>query len=111
MSEQRLIWVGASIEDIRRFPPEARRRAGYELHQVQSGLEPTHWKPMPAIGAGVREIRIETGRAFRVIYLARLPDAIAVLHVFEKRSAQTARMDIALARARLRRLALDPDHL
>ena len=111
MSERRLIWVGVSFEDLRRFPSEARRRAGYELHQVQSGLEPTHWKPMPSIGAGVREIRIKTGRAFRVIYLVGLPDAIAVLHVFEKRSPQTARMDIAVARARLSRLALDHDHL
>lgn len=62
---------------------------------------------MPTIGAGVREIRIETSRAFRIIYVAGVPNAIAVLHVFEKRSRQTARMDIAVARARLKRLTLD----
>ena len=59
---------------------------------------------MPSVGLGVREIRIRTGLEHRVIYITSLEKAIHVLHGFEKRSQQTARRDIDLARERLRQL-------
>ena len=61
--------------------------AGFQLDKVQRGEEPDDSKPMPSIGAGVKEIRIwdETG-TFRVIYLARLADAVYVLHCFQKKA-------------------------
>ena len=60
---------------------------------------------MPAIGAGVREIRIRdaTG-ACRVIYIATLADAIHVLHAFRKTSQTTAQRDLDLAATRLRQV-------
>lgn len=58
---------------------------------------------MPTVGAGVREIRIrDASGAYRVIYIATLPDAIHVLHVFQKKTQKTARHDLELAKARLR---------
>jgi phage-related protein len=39
-----------------------------------------------------------------VIYIARLPEAVYVLHAFQKRTQQTSQRDLALARARLERL-------
>jgi len=60
---------------------------------------------MPTIGAGVREIRIrEVTGAYRVIYIATLPDAIHVLHAFQKKTQKTARRDLDLAIERLQRL-------
>jgi len=53
-----LNFIGSSLDDLRNFPDEARKAAGFELHSVQSGLEPNDWKPMPSIGRGVKEIRI-----------------------------------------------------
>ena len=53
-----LKFVGSSLDDLRNFPDEARRAAGFELRAVQSALEPSGWKPMPIIGPGVKEIRI-----------------------------------------------------
>jgi phage-related protein len=96
---------GDSLDRLRAFPQDARRQAGHELHQVQKGLDPTDWKPMPTIGVGVREIRIRdvTG-AYRVIYIATLPDAVHVLHAFSKKSQKTAQRDVDLADARLRQL-------
>ncbi len=60
---------------------------------------------MPSVGKGVREIRvwIEAG-TFRVIYLAKLEDAIYVLHCFQKKSEKTATNDIELARNRYKEL-------
>jgi phage-related protein len=96
---------GDSLDRLRDFPEDARREAGHELYQVQKGLDPSDWKPMPTIGAGVREIRIRDGiGAYRVIYIATLADAIHVLHVFQKKSQKTAQQDLALAAARLRAL-------
>jgi hypothetical protein len=67
------------------------------------GLDPDDWRPMPSIGAGVREIRVQdrTG-AFRVIYVAALADAIYVLHAFQKKTRQTSKRDLDLATSRLR---------
>jgi len=96
---------GDSLDRLRDFPEDARREAGHELYQVQKGLDPSDWKPMPTIGAGVREIRIRCRiGAYRVIYIASLADAIHVLHAFQKKSQKTARRDLALAAARLRAL-------
>jgi Phage derived protein Gp49-like (DUF891) len=65
-----------------------RARAGYELFLVQCGLEPTDWKPMSTVGAGVREIRVrDSSGAFRVIYLVPRPEAIYVLHCFSEEDA------------------------
>lgn len=75
--------------------------AGFQIDQVQEGHDPDDWKPMSSIGPGVREIRIrdETG-TFRVIYIAKLAEAVYVLHCFQKKSQKTARTDIDLARKR-----------
>ena len=101
MTEKPVVWVGSTQEDLRRFPEEARRRAGYELHQVQIGLAPSDWKPMSTVGSGVREIRIHAGGAFRLVYVAKLEEAIYVLHAFEKKTRQTPKREIDLARSRL----------
>jgi len=71
------------------------------LDKVQCGREPTDWKPMSSIGEGVKEIRLQDeAGAFRVIYLAKLVDAIHVLHCFHKKTQQTSDKDIELARKR-----------
>jgi phage-related protein len=48
-----ILWVGSSLADLRAFPANARRRAGFELGKVQCGLEPFDWKPLSTIGAGL----------------------------------------------------------
>jgi phage-related protein len=98
-----IAFLGGSLDDLRGFPADARREAGYQLDRVQRGLDPDDWRPMPSIGAGVREIRVrERGGAFRVIYVATLADMVYVLHAFQKRTRQTAKRDVDLAASRLR---------
>lgn len=83
----------------------AKRQAGYQIDRVQHGHEPDDWKPMPSIGPGVREIRIrDASGAFRIVYLAKLSDAIYVLHCFQKKTEKTSRSDIDLATKRYRDL-------
>ncbi len=92
------------MEDLRKFPDEARRAAGFNLRAVQNGLEPVDWKPMPQIGPAVKEIRIHLLGEWRVIYVANLRDTIYVLHAFRKKTAKTRRSDIELARERFRQV-------
>ena len=96
---------GKALDDLRRFPQSARRAAGYQIDRVQRGYDPDDWKPMPTIGKGVREIRLrEAAGSFRVIYLAKLEDAVYVLHCFRKKTQKTATGDIELARNRYNEL-------
>jgi phage-related protein len=96
-----LKFVGKSLEDLREFPEEARRAAGFELRAVQNGLEPSDWKPMKSIGSGVNEIRIHFKGEWRIIYVAKLIDAVYVLHAFQKKTQKTNMSDIELAKKRL----------
>jgi phage-related protein len=100
-----LVFLGDALEQLRDFPEDARRQAGVQLHKVQLGLDPSDWKPMATIGPGVREIRIrDEAGAFRVIYVARIEDAVYVLHAFQKKTQQTAKRDLDLAALRLRQI-------
>lgn len=87
-----VVFQGSARNDLRAFPASARREAGHQLDQVQRGGDPDDWKPMPSIGRGVEEIRVRdaTG-AFRVIYSARIADAVYVLHCFQKKRKEPAR--------------------
>lgn len=106
MADKPLIWLGDSREAIRGFPDGARLIAGFQLRRVQRGMEPNDWKPMPSVGPGVQEIRIHTGAEHRVFYIAKLAEAVYVLHAFEKRTRRTPRDDLDLARHRLRLLLI-----
>jgi phage-related protein len=60
---------------------------------------------MPSVGSGVREVRIrDQSGAFRVIYLATRPEAVYVLHAFQKKTEATAKRDLDLAETRLKEL-------
>jgi phage-related protein len=99
---KKLFWVGSALQDLRAFPEDARSLAGHELHLVQQGLEPDDWKPMSSVGPGVQELRIHTGGEHRVFYVAKFVEGIYVLHAFQKKTQQTARRDLELARERYR---------
>lgn len=102
---KQIAFLGNSLDDLREFPNTARSEAGYQLDRVQHGLEPSDFKPMPTIGKGVWEIRItdEAGQ-FRVIYIAKLKDAVYVLHCFQKKTQKTSAKDLELSSKRLREL-------
>ena len=104
-----LQFMGTSHNDLKAFPDEARRDAGFNLDSVQRGLDPENWKPMKTVGAGVNEIRIRdaTG-AYRVIYLATRPEAVYVLHCFQKKTEKTSQPDIDLAKRRFKAIPKSP---
>ncbi|MEP7152483.1 MAG: type II toxin-antitoxin system RelE/ParE family toxin [Nitrospira sp.] len=104
---KRLVWLGASLGDLRSWPVEAQRDTGYQLFKIQSGLDPSDWKSMPSVGSGVQEIRIRCGNEYRVIYLAKLAHAVYVLHAFEKKTRKTPQAALDVARRRLQLLRIE----
>ena len=106
MSDKPVFWFGTTRDDVKAFPADARRVVGFQLRRVQQGRDPNDWKPMNDIGHGVREIRIGTGIEHRVFYLAKFPEAVYVLHAFQKRSRKTPKRELQLARDRFRDLLI-----
>jgi len=103
---KRLVFLGDSKKLLMTFSRAAIRKFGYELQKAQAGEQPSDSKSMKSIGPGVEEIRIwiESG-TYRVIYLARRPEAVYVLHAFQKESQATSPRDLELARRRLAELS------
>lgn len=99
-----LQFIGSSQGDLASFPDLARKQAGFELWQVQLGLMPSDFKPMPTVGAGAYEVRIKIGTQWRVIYVANRGDAVYVLHAFQKTTQKTAKRDIDLAANRYKQI-------
>lgn len=98
-------FLGDSLARLREFGSDAKQDAGYQLDKIQRGEQADDFKPMTSIGKGVEEIRLwdDTG-TYRVIYTARLVDAVYVLHAFQKKTQVTAKRDIDLAKTRLAEL-------
>ena len=65
---------------------------------------PTDWKPIDEVGPGAYEIRIKTNEAgaqeHRVVYVAKFPEAVYVLHAFEKKTRKTSQHDMDVAKTR-----------
>ena len=98
-------FVGSSLDDLRSWPKPARQDMGRQIDRVQRGIEPSDWRPMPSVGRGVREIRMnDAGNAYRSIYVTNISAAVHVLHVFVKKSRRTAVGDVRLAKSRLKSL-------
>jgi phage-related protein len=101
--EKEIRWLGSSYRDVLAFPDEARRLAGFQLHKIQSGLDPDDWKPFDSIGAGTREIRIrDEDGTFRVMYVTKYAEALYVLHCFQKKAQKLGAHDRKIAETRYR---------
>jgi phage-related protein len=106
MDDKPIVWIASSRNDVRRFPRDARRKAGLELRAVQRGQEPTDYKPIPSVGPGVYEIRIRVQDIYRVFYVAKFEEVIYVLHAFQKKTQKTAKYDIEIGRKRYKTVQL-----
>lgn len=100
-----IFWPQSLTEEIKQdWPIEMRKEGGFQLGRVQQGLEPNNYRPMPAIGPGVKEIKLqdEGKNQYRLIYVAKFEEAIYVFHVITKKTTETtSKHDIALAKKRL----------
>jgi phage-related protein len=100
-----LAFEGASLKTLQKWPDSVKGEIGHNLWRVQLGLEPWDWKPIKAVGQGVREIRVaEDGDQYRAIYVQIIAGKVHVLHCFVKKSRKTPQKEIDIARTRFREL-------
>lgn len=98
-----VVWEGDSREVLLSFPDGVRQNLGFQLWQLQQGERPADYRPLPAIGTGVFELRDQDERAwYRLVYLSRTKDVIYVLHCFEKKSREMPRREFETAKRRLK---------
>jgi len=96
-----ICFLGNSLELLRDFPEDARQDVGYQLDQVQRGRQPSDFKSMPTVGKGVEELRVWDERGtYRVIYIARLEEAVYFRHAFQKKTQATSKHDVEVAKNR-----------
>ena len=101
-----IVWIGSTRRDMRAFPRAVRRDVGYALYSAQEGDVDPSAKPLSGFGgASVLEIVADhRGDTWRAVYTVRYPEAVYVLHVFQKKSRRgiaTTKKDIDLIRQRL----------
>ena len=102
---RRVDWVGASLEDLRKFPKEVQREIGYALYVAQIGGKHRKAKPLKGF-SGVWEIVSDYSTdTYRAVYTVKIGDSIYVLHCFQKKSKRgisSPKKEIDLVRQRLR---------
>jgi phage-related protein len=99
-----LVWLRGEIKTPP-LSPDARLEAGCLLRQLQRGasLALPHLRPMQSLGARCHELRIVDERASWRILLRIDRDAIVIVEVFRKTTAQTPQHILEACRGRLKR--------
>ncbi|HEV2548636.1 MAG TPA: type II toxin-antitoxin system RelE/ParE family toxin [Stellaceae bacterium] len=105
-------WIGRSLDDLRRFPEDVRRRVGIALWEAQLGSKAAYAKPLKGFaGAGVLEIVDDfDGDTYRAVYTVRFAGIVYVLHAFQKKSKRgiaTPKLELELIEQRLKRARED----
>lgn len=98
-------WIRSSYYDLMEFPKRVREIVGYALYTAQCGDKSPKAKPLKGLGPGVLEVVTDyDGDTYRAIYIVRLPSAVFVLDVFQKKSKygiKTSQQDMDRIKQRL----------
>jgi len=105
-------WIGNSLDGLRGFPDQVRKRVGGALWEAQLGRKAPYAKPLKGFGgAGVLEVVDDfDGNAYRAVYTVRFAGVVYVLHAFQKKSRRgiaTPKQQIDLIEQRLKRARED----
>ena len=98
-----LVWLHGQVKTPP-FSRTARVETGFLLRRLQNGelLDMPVSRPMPAIGPGCHELRVDDGGVtWRIAYHVA-SDAVVILDVFQKKTRTTPKRVIDTARKRLR---------
>jgi phage-related protein len=87
-NQRPLEWIGSSYKDLMALPDEVRRLFGSALSLAQAGDRHDDAKVLKGFGgAGVLEVvEDDSGGTYRAVYTVKFPEAVYVLHCFQKKS-------------------------
>lgn len=102
-----IIWIASTKDDLISLPDNVRDEIGHALYQAQKGEKSNKAKPFKGFGnASVLEIvESDIGGTYRAVYTVKFKEAIAVLHVFQKKSKEgkaTPKQEVDLIKNRFK---------
>ena len=104
-NEAEVWWWGKSKQVVSDFPTQVKRNLGFALRQLQWGEEPADYRPLPAIGKGLFELRDQDEAGwYRIIYVSRTDDIIHVVHAFKKATGKTPGQEKKVAQQNLKKV-------
>jgi phage-related protein len=101
--EKPVVWLAGKVKTPP-FSAAARKEAGFLLRLLQIGqlLSLPESRPMPSVGPGCHELRInDADRSWRIVYCIDA-EAIVILEVFGKKTMRTPSRVLEACRKRLR---------
>lgn len=106
-TEKPLVWIGSSKKDLMALPARVRKFFGHVLDSAQRGDKHDKAKALKGFsGAGVLEIvEDDSVGSYRAVYTVRFPEAVFVLHCFQKKSKSgiaTPKVEMDIIHARLK---------
>lgn len=107
MTIKPIIWIASTKDDLLCLPEEVKDEIGHALYQAQKGEKSNKAKPFKGFGsAAVLEIvENDSGGTYRAVYTVKFKEAIAVLHIFQKKSKKgiaTPKQEVDLIKSRFR---------
>ncbi len=103
IKDKPLVWLHGEIKSPP-FSLAARLEVGFLLRKLQRGeiLSMPHARPMPSIGSRCYELRInDRNLTWRIFYRID-PDAIIILHLFDKKTIKTPKNIIEICQNRIK---------
>jgi len=102
---KKVVWVGDSLKNLKKFPEVVKDSIGYSLHKIQEGIVPRNAKPLKGLKPTVMEIVSDYDtNTYRAVYTVKIGAVAYVLHCFQKKSKQgikTPKQEIDLIKQRL----------
>ena len=106
-----VFWIGSSLKDLKSMPVNVKKEIGHSIRDLQKKRDPGNTKQLRHLGEpGISEIVVDEREGeFRVVYTIEFKDALAVLHVFHKKSKEgiatpKKEIDLVLQRLKLARI-------
>lgn len=96
-----IIWIASTKSDLISLPDEVQDEIGHALFQAQQGEKSDKAKPLK----GLEVLQSWRRGTYRAVYKVKFKEAIAVLHVFQKKSKQgiaTPKQDVDLIKSRFK---------
>jgi phage-related protein len=102
-----IIWIASTKDDLLFLPEAVKDEIGHALYQAQKGEKSDKAKPFKGFGsAAVLEIvENDSGGTYRAVYTVKFKEAIAVLHIFQKKSKKaiaTPKQEVDLIKSRFK---------
>ena len=86
IKRQQVTFLANTLDFLRELSKDARSAIGYNIDRLQLGRDPEDWKPMSAVGPGVREIRVKVpSGTYRALYVQSKGKEIHILNIYRKK--------------------------